>query len=1402
MKLLIIFIFSLFIGWSLQGQNYEVVHLQGNIQYQSSSPFLKKESQFKKQDKLVFNKSQDWIIALELNTKKNYIIRPKKNSQNQVVSDFQLLPYKIQNRPGYILSGVDLVKYLNEGNNYLVIGKETIIPVNRNGFPMNQDTFFYLNYDYHGISINKKLSIVEDGILLNKDSLFQVRFTKEEYYRKILKNAKYPIAEPERDTFIQIDPAQITIQEHQYLELKNFNFDTVSYRTNVALHYFDGAGGIPIKAPANPNTSTLINRPFLPFNLIFLEDEVVNQTIEPLLASEFLKTDEKPIERLTAFLEEQFNGKLEERDVKKWLEDDELLKSAEPIQPIVPLHHTESVNQLDIHPNNKTLLSASNDGTIKLWDIPSGLLKQSLQAHQGRVNTACFSPDGQYIASAGSDNAIRLWKEGEDKPIQEFIGHSIQAWSLAISKNNKWLVSASQDKTIKLWDLKTGQCLRTFIGHENVINAVCFSQDGQSIISGSGFVLGIADNTIRIWNIHTGENTKTLNGHEDSITDLDVSPDGKYIVSSSDDATIRIWDMQTGREEKILNESAAVSAVQFSPDGNFIISGAVNQAIRLWNWKKETIEHTYLGHRDFINSVIFSADGKYIFSTADDILIKMWSKENGQVLRTFEGQFKPVYATTYSNNGRYLLTSSLTGSIKLWDMRTGHYLQTFVQPEGFIGANRLAFTADNERFISSHINMFGNQVILFWEVSTGKLLFQLEGHQEVINDFEISADENYLVSCASDEVKIWDIKKSKQGRVIPSQQKGIMTVNFIKNQNQVLVGATDGSLKVFQFDGTLVQSFKGHLERIMATAISPDGTQILAGGGKVSSSELILWDKQNGKMIRHFQSSHNNFINCMDISPDGKQAVTGAFDGTICLWNLKQALPLVTFDKHTDYLTDVHFSPDGQYIISSSGDNTTRIWSVKNRSLLLTLFSLDNKEWGVVSEAGYYSCSKELAQKMGFRLGKEFYPFEQFDLKYNRPDLVAADMPFKDNNFIQAYQRAYQKRLEKLGISEEMLSESFTIPEIEVLPNDLPTSTQKEAITFQVKAKDEKTQLKRLSVFVNDVPIYGNKGIDLLPFKSNKIEQNITVKLSEGPNKIQFSVLNQAGIESLKKTIRINCDAPKKQTNLYLIGIGVEDFADEDLNLTYPIKDIRNFIQLYQHQTTQYEKIIVDTLFNQTLTKEGLQKIKTKLYQSNIDDHVILMVSGHGIIDSRLDYYFATSKMDFSKPQKEGILYKDLENLLDNIPARNKLFLMDACHSGEIDKATVEVIKKDNTRKKEVKFKRAFNQEVTYQKLGLENSFELMKQLFVDLRRSTGTTVISSASGVEFAWEGEEWQNSVFTYCLLSGLKENKADKNQDGQIMVSELQQYLAKEVAKLTNNHQQPTMRVENISNNWQVW
>jgi len=212
--------------------------------------------------------------------------------------------------------------------------------------------------------------------------------------------------------------------------------------------------------------------------------------------------------------------------------------------------------------------------------------------------------------------------------------------------------------------------------------------------------------------------------------------------------------------------------------------------------------------------------------------------------------------------------------------------------------------------------------------------------------------------------------------------------------------------------------------------------------------------------------------------------------------------------------------------------------------------------------------------------------------------------------------------------------------------------------------------------------------------------------------------------------------------------------------------------------------------------------------KATVEDEVVLYISGHGLLDDNLDFYFGTHDIDFDNPAARGMKYDDLENILDGIPARQKLLLMDACHSGEVDKGQLRVtdnqsLTLDKGQKGTLKrYSYAAESADENRQLGMKTSFELMQELFTNLSKGSGSVVISAAAGNSYALESDEWRNGIFTYCILAGFKSGKADINGDGTITVTELKEYVSREVERLTRGEQKPTSRQENLEFDFTVW
>jgi uncharacterized caspase-like protein len=313
------------------------------------------------------------------------------------------------------------------------------------------------------------------------------------------------------------------------------------------------------------------------------------------------------------------------------------------------------------------------------------------------------------------------------------------------------------------------------------------------------------------------------------------------------------------------------------------------------------------------------------------------------------------------------------------------------------------------------------------------------------------------------------------------------------------------------------------------------------------------------------------------------------------------------------------------------------------------------------------------------------------------------------------------------------------------------------------------------------------------------LHKSYNIQLAKGYNVVRIYCKDNNGISSLPEYLSLYGVGNDTKPNLYLITIGESKFKDSQYNLTYAAKDAKDVATLFA-KSKNYKKVITKTLTNEQVNKENIAALGNFLDQAGINDEVMIFVAGHGVLDENLDYFFASYDLDFNDPNKRGIAYEDLEGLLDGIKPLKKVLLIDACHSGEIDKEEVELLATNEVQEGEIQFRAVGNS--VKPKLGMQNTSELTKALFTDLRKGTGATVISSAGGGEYAMESGEWKNGLFTYCMLKGIETKAADFNSDGEIWLKELQEYVQTQVSELSGGKQQPTSRIENSVLDYRIW
>ncbi|MEM1168955.1 MAG: S-layer homology domain-containing protein [Cyanobacteria bacterium P01_H01_bin.35] len=273
-----------------------------------------------------------------------------------------------------------------------------------------------------------------------------------------------------------------------------------------------------------------------------------------------------------------FNGQIlassRGKDIQLWnLESSKLLETLSS--------HSANVRSVAISPDGKTLASGSGDGTVKLWDIPTGEMLTSF-LHSGVVTAVGFTADGRAVVGCSADSGMKLWDIYTGRLLHRMNGTQ----PIAFGADGIRMVSSGGPRYIRLWNFAEGQLLKNLsipsTNNNQPIETIAFSQDGQTIAHAMR-----GENKILVWDVETWQVRHSLEKHSQAIKAIAISPDGKILASSSEDGKINLWDIDSG---KLLRSIKGYGAIVFSPDSQQLVSVAEDNMIQLWRIYGTAIE--------------------------------------------------------------------------------------------------------------------------------------------------------------------------------------------------------------------------------------------------------------------------------------------------------------------------------------------------------------------------------------------------------------------------------------------------------------------------------------------------------------------------------------------------------------------------------------------------------------------------------------------------------------------------------------------------------------------------------------------------------------------------------------------------------------------------------------------
>jgi WD40 repeat protein len=588
-------------------------------------------------------------------------------------------------------------------------------------------------------------------------------------------------------------------------------------------------------------------------------------------------------------------------------------------QSLMTLHgHEGRVLCASFSPDGKHMVTASEDKTVKVWDVGTGAEVMTLKGHENWVRSVAFSPNSRRIVSGSFDKTVKVWDAATGDQMMTLQGHDGWIQSVAFSPDSKRIISASRDKTAKVWDAATGVELMTLHGHNGRVYSVAFSPDGQHIATGS------TDRTIKVWDARSGAEIMTLEGQKGPVDSIAFSPDGKRIVSShSWDKTIKVWDVSTGTELMALyGHERSVEDASFSPDGKKIASCSVDNTIKVWDAITGEEVMTLRGHDGCIHSVAFSPDSKRIISASIDKTAKVWDLVTSREVMTLSGHKKQIMAVAFSPDGKRIASAGggLENTITVWNVESGAELMTLRGHEGWVGS--VAFSPDGRRIASGS----WDKTIKIWDAANGAELMTLRGHDHWLGDPSFSPDGGRIVSSSTNstftngKIRVWDAATGEELMILSGHLGRRAT--FSPDGKRIVLGGRDGAIKVWDAStGAEVMTLQGHNGKVWSAAFSPDGKRIVSGSP--DDHTIRIWDATSGAEMLTLLG--DGPVMGVAISPDGKRIIAGSRAGTVKVWDSATGTELMTLVVGDD-VSSVAFSPDGKTIAAGTYDAIVKLW--------------------------------------------------------------------------------------------------------------------------------------------------------------------------------------------------------------------------------------------------------------------------------------------------------------------------------------------------------------------------------------------------------------------------------------------------------------------------------------------
>ncbi|OFY32984.1 MAG: hypothetical protein A2W91_01000 [Bacteroidetes bacterium GWF2_38_335] len=647
-----------------------------------------------------------------------------------------------------------------------------------------------------------------------------------------------------------------------------------------------------------------------------------------------------------------------------------LINHSQDAELVVSTGHKDNINFISFSPDNKYLITASNDFTIKIWDCKTLKLLNTLIGNKSIVQYADFSPDGKYIISVSYNNAI-IWDTYKGSILSKLKNYPEEAFDPQFIQNNKFIV-AYADNITYIWDVQTGRLIHRIRKSQKDIISISSIENGKYLVAQSNNYIS------RI--LHAEKGTQKRKYYT-FPTELNV--DNKRII----DAHLRnkkviIRETLSGKKLFSINKTFSwLNYTCFSPNGQFIFTSSIDLNSERTLVEKG-IEMTLLNNPDceiwdgqsgkkicalenifglYANSCHFSPDCKYVIPLQETPVynqhmpydtIKIYETLTGKKVFDLYSDtcFCPYFGAMRPDGKQLISFNPCTGTIASWNLTNG-MMDYSVKLKSSI--EKIEYSPD-----SKYISIKTNKSSILIESSSGRNL------DSIINDgfyfYSLSySPDSIKVLIAQNNTRVFDYHTGKQLLVIEGN-----SASYSHDGKYIVTGSLDKKIRVFESaTGKLINIMEGHNSETWDVQFSPDDKSIVSN----SFDPIIrIWDAQTGKLKFVTQYFKPGCVRSLghrceyNFFPKSNMILVRHLDGGTAIYDLDSGE--VPFNCHYG-IKMVSFSQDGKYFATISDlRGGTSIWDCKTLSEIYHFNAFDDIEFS--NDSKYAFCLNNFYDKI------------------------------------------------------------------------------------------------------------------------------------------------------------------------------------------------------------------------------------------------------------------------------------------------------------------------------------------------------------------------------------------------------------------------------------------------------